>query len=57
MHTTHATRRDALTEFVRDSDLMTYRRAVKRAGLVIVLSSPTLGGYYVTTATRPVVTR
>jgi hypothetical protein len=49
--------RDALTERVAESELRTYRRNIKRAGLVIVLSSPTLGGYYVTTVTRPAVTR
>lgn len=48
---------DALTELVRDADLRAYRSAAKRAGLVIVRSAPTAGGYYVTTATRREVTR
>jgi hypothetical protein len=42
---------DALTEFVADDELVTYRRTVKRNGLVIVRSAPTAGGYMVTTAT------
>lgn len=43
---------DALTEFVSDDEFTAYRRTIRRNGLVIVLSAPAPGGYYVTTATR-----
>lgn len=48
---------DALTEFVADDEFVTYRRTVKRNGLVIVRSVATRHGFYVTTATDRRVTR
>lgn len=41
---------NAYTEFVADCSLTTYRNRQRREGRAVILSSPTRGGYYVTTA-------
>lgn len=44
---------NAYTEYVPDCSLVTYRNRQRRAGRMVVLSSPTRGGFYVTTAAAP----